>query len=263
MNLKFSAKTTIESGKKLFLCDTVKHFPFKSTLSLEYLIDFWRKEANHSNNYRSAHAKDLLDQLKNVPELMNPINNMEVLKKHSDLVDQLMTAIYPTSGWDTQISTSNPPFQFQSFYSSPLFNKIFGINKEGKFGNAEFNEHEMLASKILSAYLMILEKFYDRKIRIENQFIMGVINDSLKRYYKIDVDPRFINVNAIGNPPLLDDDKINYILKDVGNLDRWREVLPPGLPRYREVQLVLPQDNQGNESRLCGRMSLGGNQLKR
>lgn len=227
MNLKFSAKTTIESGKKLFLCNTVKHFPFKSTLSLEFLIDFWKEEANHSNNYRSAHAKDLLNQLKNVPELMNPINNMDILKKYSDLVDQLMTAIYPTSGWDTQISTSNPPFQFQSFYSSPLFNKIFGINKEGKFGNAEFNEHEMLSSKILSAYLMILEKFYNRKIRIENQFIMGVINDSLKRYYKIDVDPRFINVKAFGNPPSLDDDKINYILKDVGNLDRWREVLPP------------------------------------
>ena len=227
MNSKISAKTTIESGKKLFLCNTVKHFPFKSTLSLEYMIKFWKEEANHSNTYRSAHARSLLEQLKNAPELMQPINDMDMLKKYSDLVDQLMTAIYPASRWESQLSTSNAPFQFQSFYTSPLFNKIFGITKEGKFGNADFNEHEMLASKILSAYLMILEKFYNRKISIENQFIMGVNDDSLTRYYKIDVDPRFVNIKAVGNPPIIDDDKINYILKDVANLNRWREVLPP------------------------------------
>jgi hypothetical protein len=227
MNSKISAKTTIESGKKLYLCNTVKHFPFKSTLSLEYLINFWKEEANHSNSYRSSHAKALLDELSNAPELVKPINDMDILKKYSDLVDQLMTAIYPASTWESQVSTSNPPFQFQSFYSSPMFNEIFGINKEGKFGNADFDEHEMLASKILSAYLMILDKFYNKKISIENQFIMGVNDDLLKRYFKIDVDPRFINIKAIGNPPLIDDEKIKYILNDVANLDRWREVLPP------------------------------------
>lgn len=227
MNSITSSKTTIESGKKLFLCDTVQHFPFKSTLSLEYLIKFWEEEANHPNSFRSAHAKGLLDELKNTPELMKPISDMQILKKYSNLVDQLMTAIYPASIWESQVSTSNAPFNFQSFYSSPLFNEIFGVTKEGKFGNADFNEHEMLASKILSAYLMILEKYYNRKIKIENQFIMGVNDDSLKRYFKIDVDPRFVNINAVNNPPTINDDKINYILKDVANLDRWREVLPP------------------------------------
>jgi hypothetical protein len=138
-----------------------------------------------------------------------------------------MTAIYPASRWESQVSTSNVPFQFQSFYSSPLFNELFGITKEGRFGNADFDEHEMLASKILSAYLMILEKFYNRKLRLDNQFIMGVNDDTLKRYFKIDVDSQFINIKAIGNPPSLSDEKINYILQDVANLDRWREILPP------------------------------------
>jgi hypothetical protein len=165
--------------------------------------------------------------LKGAPELTRPISDMEILKKYSGLVDQLMTAIYPASRWESQVSTSNVPFQFQSFYSSPLFNELFGITKEGRFGNADFDEHEMLASKILSAYLMILEKFYNRKLRLDNQFIMGVNDDTLKRYFKIDVDSQFINIKAIGNPPSLSDEKINYILQDVANLDRWREILPP------------------------------------
>jgi len=226
MNLETAAKTTIESCEKLHLCDTVKQFPFKSTLSLEYLIDFWKEEANHPNSLRSGHAKHLLEQLNGAPELTKPISDLSILKNHTDLLDQLMTAIYPPSRWETQISTSNAPFQFQSFYSSPLFNKIFGIDNEGKFANAEFNEREMLANKILSAYLMILEKFYGKEFKIDNHYLIGVRNESLKSYFKIEIDPTFVNIKAIGNPPKLGEEEINYILEDVTNLDRWRQTIP-------------------------------------
>ncbi len=121
MNLDNAAKTTIESCEKLHLCDTVKQFPFKSTLSLEYLIDFWKEEANHPNSLRSDRAKNLLEQLNSASELTKPITDLSILKNHTDLLDQLMTAIYAPSRWETQISTSNAPFQFQSFYSSPTF----------------------------------------------------------------------------------------------------------------------------------------------
>ena len=226
MNLKIPAKTTIESGEKLYLCDTVKQFPFKSTLSLKYLIDFWKKEANHSNSFRSAHAKILLEQLNDTPELSKPINDLNILKKHSELLDQLMSAIYPPSRWENQISTSNAPFQFQSFYSSPLFNKIFGIDNEGKFVNAEFDEREMLANKILSSYLMIIEKFYGKKFGIENHYLIGVRNESVKNYYKIDIDSAFVNIKTIGNPPMMGENELNFILEDITNLDRWRQIIP-------------------------------------
>jgi hypothetical protein len=143
------------------------------------------------------------------------------------MIDQLMTAIYPPSRGETQISTSNAPFHFTSFYSSALFKKIFGADKKGVFGNAEFNERDMLASKILTAYIMILHKYYGKKLKIDHQFIMGVRNKSLKRYFKIDVDPQFINIKAIGKPPQLGEKELNYILEDVTNLERWTEKLPP------------------------------------
>ena len=226
MNLETAAKTTIESCEKLCLCDTVKQFPFKSTLSLEHLINFWKEEATHPNSLRSDHAKHLLEQLNDAPELTKPISDLSILKNHTDLVDQLMTAIYAPSRWETQISTSNAPFQFQSFYSSPLFNNIFGIDNEGKFVNAEFNEREMLANKILSAYLMILDKFYGKKFKIDNHYLIGVRNKSFKNYFKVEIDTAFVNIKAIGNPPKLGEEEINYILEDVTNLDRWRQTIP-------------------------------------
>jgi hypothetical protein len=157
---------------------------------------------------------------------MKPIDDLSILEDHTDFIDQLMTAIYPPSRWEIQISTSNAPFQFQSFYSSPLFKKIFGIDKKGMFGNAEFNERDMLANKILSAYMMILQKYYGKKLKADYHFIMGVRDKSLKRYFKIDVDPQFINVKAVGEPPQLGEKEINYILEDVTDLDRWRETIP-------------------------------------
>jgi len=226
MEIKNAANTTVTSGDKIHLCDTVKCFPFKSTLSFEPLIEFWKRESESSNQLRSAHAKNLLEQLNKVPELSGPINDLSILNGHTDFIDQLMTAIYPPSRWETQISTSNGPFQFKSFYSSPLFKKIFGIDDKGSFGNAEFDERDMLANKILSAYLMILQKYYGKKLKVDHQFIMGVRDESLKRYFKIDVDPQFINVKAVGEPPQLGEKEINYILEDVTDLDRWRETIP-------------------------------------
>jgi GAF domain-containing protein len=226
MELKSDSNTTVTSADKIHLCESVKQFPFKSTLSFDYLIEFWKREAESSNHIRSAQAKSLLEQVDKVPELTKPIDDLSILEEHSDLIDQLMTAIYPPSRWETQISTSNAPFQFKSFYSSPLFKKIFGVDKTGIFLNAEFNERDMLANKILSAYLMILQKYYGKKLRVDHQFIMGVKDESLKRFFKIDVDPQFINVKAIGEPPQLGEKELKYILEDVTNLDRWRETIP-------------------------------------
>lgn len=226
METKIDTNTTLTSGDKLHLCDTVTFFPFKSTLSFEYLIEFWKKEAESSNQLRSDHAKNLLEQVNSVPYLTRPINDLSILNNYTDLIEHLMTAIYPPSRWETQISTSNAPFQFQSFYSSPLFKKIFGVDNKGNFGNAEFDERDMLANKILSAYLMILHKYYGQELKADLQFIMGVKDKSLKRYFKIEVDPQFINVKAVGEPPPLGEKELNYILEDVTNLDRWRETIP-------------------------------------
>jgi GAF domain-containing protein len=227
MEIKNDANTTVTSRDKIHLCESVKYFPFKSRLSFEYLIKFWEKESESSNHIRAVQAKSLLEQVSMVPELTRPIDDLSILENHTDLIDQLMTAIYPPSRWETQISTSNAPFQFKSFYSSLLFKKIFGTEKKEAFGNAEFNERDMLANKILTAYLMILQKYYGKKLRVDHQFIMGVKDESLKRFFKIDVDPQFINVKVVGEPPQLGEKEINYILEDVTDLDRWRETIPP------------------------------------
>ncbi len=226
MELKTDSNATVTSADKIHLCESVKQFPFKSTLSFEYLIEFWRKEAESTNHLRSAQAKSLLEQVSKVPDLSNPIDDLSILEEHSELIDQLMTAIYPSSRWESQISTSNAPFRFKSFYSSPLFKKIFGSDKKEEFVNAEFNHRDLLANKVLTAYLMILQKYYGRKIKLDHQFIMGVRDKSLKRYFKIDIDPQFINVKAIGEPRQLGEKEISYILEDVTNLERWRETIP-------------------------------------
>jgi hypothetical protein len=220
-------KTSLESGKKLFLCDSIQHFPFKTTLSLEGLAEFWKEEANHDNILRSNNANNILKQLENAPELLKPITDLEDLNKHSSLIDQMMTAVYPPSRWEKQISTSNAPFSFQSFYSSPMFDKIFKAKEEGKFGKAEFNERDMLANKILTAYLMILKKVYGKSFKYENHFTMAVNDGLLKRFFKIEIDPKFINVKVIGELPKLGETELNYILEDATNLNKWREILPP------------------------------------
>lgn len=217
---------TVEPGKKFVMCKSVKTFPFKSSLSLKNLIEFWEEEAKSTNKLRAETAKNILNQLSNAPELQNPIEDDSVLDKYSDLIELMMSAVYPASAREKQISASVAPFSFKSFYSSPMFSKIFNLTADKKFGNAVFDEREMLANKILNAYLMILKKYYGKKYRLDNQFIIGVENKSLIRFFKIELDPVFVNLKIHGNPPELGEKELAYIFEDVTNLDRWREVIP-------------------------------------
>lgn len=203
-------------------------FPFKSVLSLDPLIELWKNAAGDTGKIKSSIARPVLDRLKNIPELSGALNDISILKKHEDIVDVLMSVIYPAAQWNKLIQASIAPFKWKAMYSTPLFDKIFGVSEE-KINKLQNENKHMLVGKTINAYVNILKEVYGRKIKFGSPFIYGTDdkNTGLTRYFQLNFDSTFVKIKVNGEKPELNENQIKELLKDITNLEMWTKYLPP------------------------------------
>ncbi|HSR16471.1 MAG TPA: hypothetical protein VLM39_00145, partial [Ignavibacteriaceae bacterium] len=209
--------------------DWLDEFPFKSILTLKYLIEYWEKETQSNNKIRAALSKNVLDEVSKVPKIREPITDLSFIEKHKEIIDILMAIIYPSAQQEKQISASCIPFEFRTFYSSPQFKRI--LDPDGSFSlrSMNINEKHALFGKTLSAYRIILKEFYGIDLKSMHPVVacMNDIESGLPTYFNIVIDPMFTKPVSTGNLPKISDDELKKIISDPMNLKLWMEIIPP------------------------------------
>ena len=204
----------------------------ESKFSFKKLIDFWRKSAESSEDcIGTDFAKRLVFDIEQTPELVNPITDYSVLEKHQKLVDALMSAVFPPSVWNTNLQAITPPFMFKAVYSTPRFDELF-IDENGMFDfNMNIRSELFDIGKVVSTYAGILKKIYDIDMTVTFPLIRTITdkNTGLERYFKMNLDDRFLDVKVLGELPEITREQITLISENILNLDMWFEILPPSL----------------------------------
>jgi len=90
-------------------------FPFKSSLSLKLLLDFWDRLAAEGKSRMDCLEPFIRQKLKNAPELREPIEDLTILENHQDLIELLMSLVFPPAFWESDCAAAFVPFQFTSF----------------------------------------------------------------------------------------------------------------------------------------------------
>lgn len=209
-----------------------EHFWIKSSFSLKKLIDFWRKSAEAQEEcIGTEFARRLISDVEKVPDLTGVISDFSVLEKHDKLVDALMSAVFPPSYWNTNLQAVTPPFAFKAIYSTPRFDELF-INENRMFDfNMNINTELFEIGKVVSTYAGILKKIYDIDMTVVFPLIRTIQdkNTGLDRYFKMNLDDRFLDVKIMGELPQITKEQITLISENMMNLDSWFEILPPSL----------------------------------
>jgi GAF domain-containing protein len=210
-------------------------FPFASVLSLHKLIDFWNEEEDVEGCLVADFSNAVKEALKKAPQLREPIRDLSILKEHKSLIDALLTPVFPPASWNTDISAAIVPFRFESFFTTPTFDRMqFFI--DGRL-NAHMNvsESELFLGKVLNAYTIILQKFYRVEIPFDYPVISMVADPvtGLDRYYKWRFDARFTEIVLRGPLKPLREEDVRTLKNNVMNLDVWYEILPPGNFEFR------------------------------
>ncbi|MBD1396887.1 GAF domain-containing protein [Pontibacter sp. JH31] len=208
---------------------STEQFPFKATLSLSPLISYWENKIQNDPNCNVSRVNELAGLLRKNPELLEPIEDVSIIEKYIDTVDILMEDIFPSALWENDLRATVLPFHFESFYATPRLEELNLLGGGNYTEKLDLNLDMLLFRLTLSAYTLILEKFYNANFVVDEPFIFTIKDKftNLDRHYKLSIDLKFMKVKTKGELKKLTTQEINFLINRYNNLDLWMQKLPP------------------------------------
>src|SRR5215831_20635300 len=196
-----------EDAQAALAADPKAPLPFRCELSLAPLISFWTQTSAYSEFGRGPLPGIVREKVKQTPELTGVIEDLSVIDKHKQLVDLMMTAMFPPAFWEQEYGAALFPFQLRAFYATSLFRRTL-MNDDGTLhGRVNVDEQRLRAARLLLAYELILERTYgiDLGVEIPVVFTSEDPGTTLERHFRLDFDWRFVDVKLDGPAPKLTD----------------------------------------------------------
>ncbi|MFD2514429.1 GAF domain-containing protein [Pontibacter locisalis] len=208
---------------------SVDEFPFKTALSLSPLIAYWEDKLKTDPSCNVERVRQLAELLRESPELIGAIHDVSIIDEHVETIDILMEDIFPGALWENDLKAVVVPFHFESFYATPRLEELKLLGGDNYSEKLNLDKKTLLFRLILSAYTIILDKFYNANFYVDEPFIFTIKDKftNLERHYKLIIDLKFMQVKAKGEIKQLKAQEINYLINRYNNLDLWMRKLPP------------------------------------
>ncbi len=224
--------------------EPLQHTAFRSVLSLEPLLDFWRSEMVPRCGHMAEMFASFEAQIRENPSLRDDITDPAVLENHRGMLTALMSVAIPAAAWDTEIAAALVPFTMEPFYQTPAFESLKLNNQPmltdpGYESDSDFNRQ-----RLLRAYSVVLQQLYDIPNTIDAPLVRVVTDPatSLQRYYRISPDITFVRVGTVGKLPHLDAADRRRIIDHIADVDVLSEILPLNQFIFRGFTLVRAVD---------------------
>jgi GAF domain-containing protein len=208
------------------MLDPRDSFPFRPVLTFEPLIRFWRSASEGPPSITATLAGHLLERVEATPELRGEITDEAVLRRHEDLVESMLSAIFPAAVSDEMLGAAMPPFGFTPFYTTPAFRKAELL---GPLAEQLLQPH-LLRARAVVTYHYLLSRLYRQGVldfHLSFPFRAPDPDTGLDRHYSLTIEPHFCEIVVLGEKPALSERQIYRLLADRMNLEMWQEYLPP------------------------------------
>jgi GAF domain len=204
-------------------------FPFKSRLSLKPLLDFWEGLVADGGSGITCLAPIIHQKLAETPELGEPIEDITVLEKHQEFINLLLSVVFPPAFWESDCGAAFVPFQFTSFYATPIFKILFKMEGQGFTPQFNVDPQQWEWGRCLKAYIYILNKFYGIDLTWDFPLIAKARcpKTGLDLFFSIGLDAKFLGIKVVGEPRSLTEEDQKRLLANVTDLKLWMELIPP------------------------------------
>jgi len=212
------------------VAEKMECFPFKTHLSFLPLLRHWEELAQEGSAEEKAYAQAILSQVEKVPAIRKPIKDHNAfVEKHRELVDKLLSAVFPKALKYNEIKAVTPPFSFDHIKTSPRFQKIMDDNG-GELGLPYNLDAAMINyAKFIYACRTLLVKYYQKAISLETPFIFRMKDPAtgLDMFYKMTINADYADVHVKGKLKPLSEQDLDKMIADIHNVDLWKQHLPP------------------------------------
>lgn len=201
---------------------------FNSRLSFKPLVMSLKKNIGEGNPGMKKLYGQVVNQFESHPELLEVINDISLVRQHSELIEELLSAVFPptTSNYMYGVLV---PFKNEAVYGSPLFKTLLtkpGTNEVVIPESPEINEigHD----KLHLAYGLILKKYLGFNHTLTSRNVYSVKNPEtdLIRYMETRIDARFIDVKPVGEMPKMPDSIVDPASNRIMTITELMEHIP-------------------------------------
>jgi hypothetical protein len=219
-----------------------KDFPFESRLSLALLIRFWEEQAKE-RSLRGELARSVLARLGETPELTRPIDDITLLDQHGELVDALMSAVFPSVFWERAYMGALIPFTLRSVYGTRAFDSIMGPDGV-LYGSLNLDMRALKEFRLINAYALAIQRVHGIEFPVDYPLILTLPEPTtgLDRHFKIQFEGRFVDVEPLRPLPPLSDDMRKRLIAEAVDLDGLAALIPPGSVRFSGFTVVKASD---------------------
>jgi len=203
--------------------------PFRSLLSLQPMLDYLDRQRPDTCSASAWRQSEVYKILERAPELAKPIEDLLLLDRYHDEIETLINLVFPPAFLENEMIGTVAPFSYHIFYSSPSFKQLFVDENGMLLGRLNMDDEHFLQGRIIMAYLLILEKFYGIR-RTFGYPLIRIVADpdtGLERYFKMDLDFRFLDIHAVKAPPELTDAERDLVLDQLTDPKILMATLPP------------------------------------
>lgn len=199
---------------------------FNSVLSLHPLVKVLRKMIAEEKPGARKLYQQIINDVEAVPELLEPVQDVTLLKDNAELAEALLGSIFPPSTTSNQgLYAITYPFSSETIYASPGFKKIF--LKDGTTINVPDRRTTVDISRasLLLAYHVILRRCYSQPVPITATTVHPFTEEDsdLTRYYELKLNAEFVDVICIDE-----------------NLSLPEGFSPHNIPGLEELQEIFP-----------------------
>ncbi|HRX94866.1 MAG TPA: hypothetical protein P5158_12140 [Chitinophagaceae bacterium] len=200
----------------------------KSYLSFRPLLRALKKNIAEGNPGMKKLYGQVVSAFESHPELMETITDLSVLEPHSELIEELLSAVFPPTTANYMYGVSIP-FRYEAVYVSPSFRKNLLLPGTNKI-NIPTNSIGVSLQQEMMHYTcgLILKKYlgYNNPESTRAVYSLKDPETGNLRYMELRLDGRFIDVNPENELPELPESLLDQLNKRLLTIDELLEKIP-------------------------------------
>jgi hypothetical protein len=200
---------------------------FNSLLSLQPLVTVLSKMISEGNPGAKKLYQGVLEEINAIPELLQPMQSPELMVKHQELVETLLSTIFPPS---TSAHQGNYavcfPFKPETIYASPAFRDLFLTGGNNVITVPDHKTGINISKATLNlAYNVILKKYYKLPVPFTATSVHPFTDKEtgLTKYFELRLNAQFVEIKLVNEDFQLPKD---FSPEQTLDLDELKELFP-------------------------------------
>lgn len=205
----------------------IKEPVFNSLLSFRPLVNALKKNIAEGNPGMKKLYGHVVQEFESHPELMGTITDLDVLHPYSELIEELLSAVFPPTTANFMYGISFP-FKNLAVYASPLFKKLVVKKDSAEIIIQDDSASTLNCERLHFAFGLILKKYLGYNSADSSKVVYPFTDEKtgLVRYMEMRLDGRFIDVRPVDEMPKMPESIFDYTSNRLLTIEELMQQVP-------------------------------------